>query len=640
MHHPNADDFARHHRALLDLERQAEVDRVRVDREQRSKEELERRGVLLRRLCVADLEVSAGGRATVVLASSRGEDLPGTRFQSGDVVVLVDARATTSPGEDEPTGVVVKVRRDNVAVALDDEDADLPSLIDLHRVAPDVTYRRMAAALSQLGRGGTSAATKLVQALFERDAAIRAGDSRPALTALSGESLDPAQERAVAMALASKPLALIHGPPGTGKTTAVVAFVRRAVAAGERVLACAPSNVAVDNLAERLVAAGLRVLRLGHPARVLASIRDCTLDARIEAGIDEKIRREMRRETQLIQRRIESATDRRERQQLRAELRALRAERRRLEDGIVRGELDLADVVLATLSGAADRVLEDRVFDRVVIDEAAQSIEAANWIALLRGRAGVLAGDHRQLPPTILSATAARDGLARTLFERAAEADPGELRTVMLTRQYRMHAAIMAWASAAMYSGRLEAADAVRGHLLRDLPGVVDSRDTSLPMLWIDTAGCGLEETVSADDESRSNDGEVRLVDTHVRALLQAGVGGADIGVITPYNAQVQRLRLAFADRPEIEVDTVDGFQGREKEAIVLSMVRSNDRGEVGFLADARRINVAVTRARRHVALVGDSATLANDSFLAALIDHVATSGEHRSAWEMLAAES
>ncbi|MGA1606800.1 MAG: AAA domain-containing protein, partial [Planctomycetota bacterium] len=220
-----------------------------------------------------------------------------------------------------------------------------------------------------------------------------------------------------------------------------------------------------------------------------------------------------------------------------------------------------------------------------------------------------------------------------TLFEKLVDAH-GDSIVRMLTVQYRMHEAIMRWSSDALYEGRLTAATTVAAHRLADLPNAASNEDTTAPFLWVDTAGCGFEETADVHDGSRANPDEARLVARHVRALLEAGIAPEAIGVITPYNAQVQALRDVLADVQELEIGTVDGFQGREKEAIVLSLVRSNERGEVGFLAERRRMNVAVTRARRHVALIGDTATLACDPFLAGLIAHAQEHGTYRSAFE------
>ncbi len=252
---------------------------------------------------------------------------------------------------------------------------------------------------------------------------------------------------------------------------------------------------------------------------------------------------------------------------------------------------------------------------------------------LLRSDKLVLAGDHCQLPPTVVSDAAARGGLGTTLFERLHEQPLGEQLARMLTVQYRMNRAIAAWSSATFYGDALTAAPQVASHLLCELPDVVTTADTSVPLLLLDTAGCGHEESPGDDDGSRSNAGEAAIVVRHVQGLLDAGVAPRDIAVVTPYSAQVRLLQQRLSNHDGLEVGTVDGLQGREKEAIVLSLVRSNDRGETGFLGELRRLNVALTRARRHLCVVADSSTLAAHDGLAAMLSQLQQHGEHRSAW-------
>lgn len=622
------DTFIRRQLELLEREREAEIEEVERLRAELPDAELERRGLTLRRLSLRDLDVGLGGRTLLVLEPSRGGELPAHRFAVGDLVALREGR------DDEAAriGVVDSVRRESIRIAVDEgeDDPDLPNLIRLDRLVPDVTFRRMRDAIQALATKTTAEQRNLRRAaLGENDP----GPLRPLAKTRVGEHLDASQREAVAAALEADPLALIHGPPGTGKTTAVVELIRLAALRGERVLATAPSNVAVDNLAERLAAAGVRIVRVGHPARLLPQVRALSLDAQVAEVEDTRLVRDLRRDIGVVERRLARASGRDERRDARQELRKLRAEIRALDAANVALVLGRAQVVLTTTTGAEDRHLRGAAFDLIVVDEAAQALEAATWIPLHKGRRAVLAGDHRQLPPTIVSDAAARGGLATTLFEKLADAH-GETIVRMLTVQYRMHATIMEWSSTAMYEGRLTAAASVATHRLADLEGAAACEDTTSPFLWIDTAGCGFEETADVHDGSKSNPDEARLVSRHVRALLDAGIEAKSIGVITPYNAQVQALRDTLADLPELEIGTVDGFQGREKEAIVLSLVRSNDRGEVGFLAEKRRLNVAVTRARRHVALIGDTATLACDPFLAGLIEHAQVNGVYRSAFE------
>jgi predicted DNA helicase len=264
--------------------------------------------------------------------------------------------------------------------------------------------------------------------------------------------------------------------------------------------------------------------------------------------------------------------------------------------------------------------------------EAAQATEPACWLPVLRCRRVVLAGDHCQLPPTVVSPEAAAGGLGVSLMERVVEMHrPGVTR--LLEVQYRMHEAIAAFPSAQFYGGALQSDESVRGHLLCDLPGVAATPLTSTPLHFMDTAGAGHDERAEAGGESRDNPGEAALVCRKVRELLDARVPAGAVAVIAPYAAQVRLLRERLAV-PGLEIDSVDGFQGREKEAVVVSLVRSNVAGEVGFLADVRRTNVALTRARRKLVVVGDSATLSGHSFYRDLFAHFEAAGAYHSVWE------
>lgn len=293
-------------------------------------------------------------------------------------------------------------------------------------------------------------------------------------------------------------------------------------------------------------------------------------------------------------------------------------------------------MLCCTLTGAASRDVERMAFDLVVIDEAAQAIEPACWIPLLRARRAVLAGDHLQLPPTVMSEEAARKGLARTLFERLQEQFGGGAVGRMLTVQYRMHEGIMRWSSDELYGGRLTAHASVACHTLADLrPAMGDAAATLPVLLLIDTTGCDMPEKVEDEGDSKWNEGEAKVVISHVQRLVAAGVRPDEIGIITPYNAQVAVLRELRTDALRaVEISSVDGFQGREKEAIVISTVRSNATREVGFLADHRRFNVAVTRARRHCAVVADAECIATNAFLKRLVDYFSEHGAYASAAE------
>jgi ATP-dependent RNA/DNA helicase IGHMBP2 len=616
---------------LLQIERQAEIAEGERLLKTRSDVELQARGVSLLRLEVIDLEPGFGGRLHAVLRSSRGEGMAAHKFSPGDVIA-VRASRDAAPAT---TGVIVKSRGDTITIALDDEDAELPSLVRIDRIATDATFRRLDAGLRELSRERRGEEGRFLEVMFgEREPEFA---PKPTIDEVQwfDDTLDPSQKDAILLALQAQHIALIHGPPGTGKTTAVVEFVRQAVLRGEKVLACAPSNVAVDNLAERLLRAGLRIVRLGHPARINEAVRDVSLAALVDDAPEQKLLRNVRHEVDQGLRAMHKAKTRHDRFARRNEVRQLRAELRQLENAITRGLVDGAEVVLATTVGAADSLLAEKQFDRVVIDEAAQALEAACWIPLQRGRGAVLAGDHRQLPPTIQSQEAERGGLGHTLFERLIESPHGNQLTRMLTMQYRMHERIMAWPSQRLYDNQLHAATCVRAHLLADLPDVITTEWTCEPLCFVDTAGCGFEETPGDDDGSKANPGEAELVRKIVVQLREAGVPAQAIAVITPYNAQVQLLRRMLLHEPDLEIGTVDGLQGREKEAVVVSLVRSNETGEVGFLAELRRLNVALTRARRHLTIVGDSATLARNRDLMGLVLHLQAVAAYRSGFEL-----
>jgi ATP-dependent RNA/DNA helicase IGHMBP2 len=396
------------------------------------------------------------------------------------------------------------------------------------------------------------------------------------------------------------------------------------------VLAAAPSNLAVDNLVERLVAAGVDAVRVGHPARVLPSVLEHTLEARVASHEAARIAAGLVKEALALRRDARKRKQRRgpgrfsEARDAERQARALLSEARALEARAEEEVLSRAPVVLATLTSLDAPALARRRFGLAVVDEATQAVEPAAYLALLRAERAVLAGDHLQLPPTVLSAAAQAGGLGVSLFERLV-ALHGDAVKVTLALQHRMNARIMRYPSDALYGGALRAHPAVADHAL-----------DGAPLEVVDTAGRGFEEATPEGSDSKLNEQEAALVADEVARVLALGVAPADVAVIAPYDAQVQRLRQLLAAQLDLglEVDTVDGFQGREKEAVVVSLVRGNEAGEVGFLSDVRRMNVALTRARKKLVVVGDSATVARHPFYAAFFEHAQATGAWRSAWE------
>ncbi|XP_028515203.1 DNA-binding protein SMUBP-2 [Exaiptasia diaphana] len=354
------------------------------------------------------------------------------------------------------------------------------------------------------------------------------------------------------------------------------------------VLACAPSNIAVDNLVEKLAKNKAKVVRLGHPARLLSSIQHYSLDAILTASDSTSIIQDVRKDIDKALSKSRKSKEPSERRHLRQEIKTLRKELRQREEKAMKEVLIGAEVVLATNTSAGNdgplgRLPMDH-FDLVVIDEAAQALEASCWIPLLRAPRCILSGDHHQLPPTIVSPEAAKKGLDVTLMERVVKQYDDKV-VRMLTTQYRMHESIMKWSSEQLYNNQLKADSSVQHHLLKDLPNVQETEETTIPLLLIDTTGCDVMELEVEDELSKGNEGEADIVATHVTALINAGLDARDIAVIAPYNLQVELLRKRLSHVfPSLEIKSVDGFQGREKEAVIISLVRSNKQGTTTIL--------------------------------------------------------
>jgi superfamily I DNA and/or RNA helicase len=460
-------------------------------------------------------------------------------------------------------------------------------------------------------------------------------------TPLSVTGLNATQAEAVSKIMEANELAIVHGPPGTGKTTTLVQAILLLQRQHGPVLVVAPSNAAVDLLSERLADVGLNVVRVGNPARVNERQMALTLDAKIAAHPQAREMKRLRKQAAEYRdmahkyKRNFGPAEREQRNALFAEARNIMKEIEKTEQYITTDILSKAAVITATLVGANHYSVRSLKYHTVVIDEAGQALEPACWIPILKGKKVVMAGDHCQLPPTIKSAEAAKE-LNRTLLEKCVALHPEAV--VLLEEQYRMHQAIMGFPSAEFYNGRLRAHSAVAQHLL--FPG-------DQPLQFIDTAGCGYEE--EQEGTRIGNPEEARFLLKQLRHFVQelkqhyAIAEFPTIAVISPYKHQVELMKeavLADAYLQElgsaISVNTIDSFQGQERDAVFISMTRSNPENVIGFLSEVRRMNVAMTRARKKLVVVGDSATLSQYPFYADFIAYAETHHAYQSAWELM----
>ncbi|KAJ5554969.1 hypothetical protein N7461_003439 [Penicillium sp. DV-2018c] len=515
------------------------------------------------------------------------------------------------------------------------------------KLANDVTYRRMKQTMEKMEKMGETEYTHFMRVAFGHTSPLQLDLEAVDPVEFSDPSLNESQKEAVRFALAAQDIALIHGPPGTGKTHTLIELIQQMVLRKKRVLVCGPSNVSVDNIVERLASTKVPVVRIGHPARLLPSVLDHSLEVLTQTSDAGGIVKDIRKEIDEKQASIRKTRSGRERRGIYDELKLLRKEFRERESKCVDNLVRESSVVLATLHGAGGHQLKNQKFDVVIIDEASQALEAQCWISLLGAHKVVLAGDHLQLPPTVKSSGNSQEkvsskgksedpatkpeqelldgvSLERTLFDRLlALHGPGIKR--MLTTQYRMHDKIMRFPSDELYESKLIAADAVKARLLIDLPYEVQGTDdTQEPLVFWDTQGGEFPEKVEDDEithkgallgDSKSNEMEAMVVARHVDNLVDAGVRPESIAVITPYNGQLALLSRMLREKyPGLELGSVDGFQGREKEAVVVSLVRSNEEHEVGFLGEKRRLNVAMTRPKRHLCICGDSETISRGS--------------------------
>ncbi len=602
----------------------------------------------IRNLTLRSEDVGLGGKILVKLGPrNESKPLPWSRLTSGVPVVLSEEKPEKDQSPQLWRGLISRISKESVEIALNRIPESESPTFRIDAADDEVGRERMKRALSRAISAKNDRLADLRDVLLGKaePTFYRDTPDKQLFDELT-DGLNAAQKISVKHALSASDAAVIHGPPGTGKTTTVTALITAAVAQREKVLACAPSNLAVDNIAERLLANKINIVRIGHPIKILESLHAVTLDALVEKNGDYQLAKKLRRDANGLQadagRWKRAKPEKGEKAAMRREAREMLDEARKLESMAVEQVLNGAQVILSTLTGIDSAIFGQRQFDLCVIDEAGQATEPASWIPLVRSNRVVLAGDHQQLPPTILSNEARRAGFGVSLQERMVQMDEGGSSLLSkpfakrLDVQYRMHRDIMDFSSGEFYEGTLLADRSVAGHLLSDLDGVSHTDLTGSPVTMIDTAGASYDEEWDKNTRSRKNEQEAELAIKKASALIEAGLPASDIAIITPYSAQVSLLRdrLAAEGLNSIDLGSVDGFQGREKEAVIISLVRSNPDGEIGFLAEQRRLNVALTRARRKLIIIGDSATITADEFFGRMLSWVEKVGGYKSVWE------
>ncbi|NP_001155054.1 immunoglobulin mu binding protein 2 [Nasonia vitripennis] len=642
--------FVRKHLELLLLEREENLQNFFKDLSPASLHRLERTGQALTKLSITNLASKGPGRFQIDL--ERADGLPLEHgLCNGDLVICIRSKEKGQTIR----AIVNEIGESTLSISTNDDYENIreEEIFTVVKTDSDFTYKSQTRALSFLEKKElhSSSCLEIVRILFDTDKEIvqnllTSEDPIPKNTLddqgsinFYNPNLAKDQKSAVEFALKRRYFAIIQGPPGTGKTTTLIEIIVQLQKFGKKVLICAPTNVAVDNLVIRLGQTEAKPLRLGHPTRIAKEALKYSLDSYLERDDGFIILKDIKKSIKDLETNIGNSGTK----YAYKEVRELKKEYRKRLIRLTCDTLKKCSVILCTLNSASAndgqlQYIPRDHFDVLIVDEASQAMEASTWIAIPNAPKLILAGDINQLPPVVMCQEATKGGLNISLMERAIK----KLNTdcyVRLMRQYRMNEKIMTWSSKKFYDDTLEADDLVKNHLLKHLPSVKQEDDlTSEAVVYIDTCGCECEEfNTGVEKASKGNLGEAVIVDKVVTNLVKVGLYHKDIGAITPYALQVDFIRRSFAAKSlNVEVSTVDGFQGREKEVIILSLVRSNEDKELGFVTDFRRLNVAVTRARRSLIVIADSETMEKDDLIVSLLKHIEDNGLLQTAEEYL----
>jgi len=615
---------------LLKIEKEEDLIQYKLKMSDTSLNERRRKGVCWYPVIVDNTRYNAGER--LIITVNRPEKYRENHlFSSGKLVSVFNAEgeATNSVnGVVNHTGIdkmIITLNSDNQPGWLKNGKLGVQLLFD------ESSYKEMNKALKKLIKSDD----------FEEIKKVLLGAQTPEFSdneINTIRSLNQSQNNALDKVLNAKSLAVIHGPPGTGKTTTLVESIIETLKNEKQVLVCAPSNNAVDLLVEKLSERDVKVLRVGHPARVTEEMLGLTLDAKVANHEDYKDLKALRKEAEeyfSLAKKYKHSYGYHERQQrklLYDEAYQCKDAADQLSFYITNEVVTGAQVIASTLVASNNHAIRGLKFSTVFIDEASQALEPASWIPILKSDRVVFAGDHQQLPPTIKSYQAAKEGLSVSLFEKAMKKQEAQ---VLLNEQYRMHKDIMGFSNQQFYDNQLLANETVAFQLVFN---------GDIPIEFIDTSGTGFFESVDPETKSSFNTEEINILQFHLNQYLDTvnsqNKEFLNIGVIAPYKAQVERLKqkISVDDSYNVAltINTIDGFQGQERDIIYITLVRSNEKGEVGFLSNERRMNVAMTRAKKKLVIIGDSSTIGNHDFYSKFLDYVQHKGEYKSAYEFM----
>jgi DNA polymerase III delta prime subunit len=526
-------------------------------------------------------------------------------------------------------GTVSKAGKDYIKIStrLDEEpDWIHEGKIGVYLLHDDFTFREAIKAVKAVKDSSSKKINELVELVYGEEE-FKSVNEEGKQT--HHNDLNALQNKAVSIVQHDIPFFLLHGPPGTGKSTTLAYAIREKLNSEKQILFCAPSNTAVDVMTEKLRDLGINVLRIGNPVKISRNTIESSLDYKVIHHPDQKNLKDLKKRAEELHRmagkykRVFGKEEREHRKLLYTEAKKMTREVIEHEEQLERSLLSEAQVICCTPALSNAGFLEEMRFETLFFDEASQATDPLVWIPLLKCNKIILAGDHLQLGPTIKSKEATEKGLDKTMFEQGMTKNAPH---ITLAVQYRMHELIMGFSNKQFYSNQLVADDAVKQHRLKG--------DITSPILFIDTAGAGYNE--SSDDKSTSikNDEEANFILNYLKEFFTQCEEPFSCGIVSPYSAQVNLIKSLLPEEwKNVMVSTVDGFQGQEKDMIIVSCVRSNESNEIGFLKDYRRMNVALTRARKKLVVVGDSATLAKDDFYNEMINYVEKAGGYDSVW-------